>query len=175
MSDAVAWHTAIARDFADRYRHSPAFREREAVWRDLIARHGKACGSVLDAGCGSGVMTVLAAQRAGSVLAFDASPAMLAVAAETLAQNAATNVDLQGGLLGDDALLAGRRFDLILCSSVLEYVEDSWSAFDWLSQSLTPGGTILFSMPNGSSLYRHAERWLFRLTGRPRYSALRRG
>ena len=168
MSDAVAWHTAIARTFADRYNHSPAFREREAVWRSLIERYGKAGGHVLDAGCGSGIMAALAAGRASHVLAFDASPAMLALAAETLRPTAA-KVELQLGAMGDRTLLQGRSFDLILCSSVLEYVEDWWSAFHWLGSALAPGGTILFSMPNGQSLYRRAERAVFRLTGRPAY------
>jgi len=169
MSDAVSWHTGIAQDFAAHYLWSPAFREREIVWRELIARFNKRGGSVLDAGCGSGVMSALAAREAGHVLAFDASAAMLQLAAQTVAQKTLGNVELQLGALKDDALIEGQPFDLILCSSVLEYIEDWWSAFDWLAGALTPGGTILFSMPNGDSLYRRAERQLFRFTGRPAY------
>ncbi|WP_312796854.1 class I SAM-dependent methyltransferase [Tianweitania sp.] len=168
MSNAVAWHTAIAHRFADRYNHSPAFREREAVWRSVIDRYNKPGGHVLDAGCGSGIMAALAAQQATHVLAFDASPAMLALAAESLRPTAG-KVELQLGAMGDRTLLQGRSFDLILCSSVLEYVDDWWSAFDWLATAVAPGGTILFSMPNGQSLYRRAERAVFRLTGRPAY------
>ncbi|GHD14254.1 class I SAM-dependent methyltransferase [Tianweitania populi] len=168
MSDAVAWHTAIAHRFADRYNHSPAFREREVVWRGLLERYNKPGGHVLDAGCGSGIMAALAAERASHVLAFDASSAMLTLAANTL-RPAAGKVELQLAAMGDRTLLQGRSFDLILCSSVLEYVDDWWSAFDWLGSALAPGGTILFSMPNGQSLYRRAERTAFRLTGRPAY------
>ena len=169
MSDAIAWHTAIARSFADRYNHSSAFREREAVWRGLIGRYNKPGGMVLDAGCGNGVMAALAAEQAAHVLAFDASPAMLALAADTCRHQAAAKVELQLAAMGDRTLLQERFFELILCSSVLEYLEDWWSAFDWLAAALAPGGTILFSMPNGNSLYRRAERVVFRLTGRPAY------
>ena len=59
----------------------------------------------------------------------------------------------------------------MLCSSVLEYVEDLEGALDWLVERVKPGGTLLVSMPNGASLYRKAERLAFRLTGRPRYYA----
>lgn len=169
MSDAVAWHDAIASDFAGRYKHSPAFREREQVWRDLIARFGLPGGSVLDAGCGSGVMSDMAAAKAGHVLAFDASAEMLKLAEESLAHQQPSKIELKLAAFGDRALLQGRSFDLILCSSVLEYLDDWWSAFEWLTAALAPGGTILFSMPNGDSLYRRAEGWLFRLTGRPAY------
>jgi 2-polyprenyl-6-hydroxyphenyl methylase/3-demethylubiquinone-9 3-methyltransferase len=79
------------------------------------------------------------------------------------------NAEFRVGWMGDGATLEGRRFDLVLCSSVLEYVEDYWASFDWLAEALTPGGTILFSMPNGASLYRKAERAAFRLTGKPDY------
>ncbi|MBS9719457.1 class I SAM-dependent methyltransferase [Tianweitania sp. BSSL-BM11] len=169
MSDAIAWHTTIARSFADRYRHSPAFREREAVWRDLIARYTKPGGHALDAGCGSGVMAALAADRGAHVLAFDASPAMLNLAAESLHGQTAGKVELQLAEMGDPTLLQERSFDLILCSSVMEYLDDWWAAFDWLAASLAPSGTILLSMPNGQSLYRRTERTMFRLTGRPAY------
>lgn len=169
MSDVIAWHDAIARDFAGRYKHSPAFREREQVWRDLIARFGVPGGSVLDAGCGSGVMSALAATQAGHVLAFDASAAMLALASETLAHQQPGKIELKLAAFGDPTLLYGRSFDLILCSSVLEYLDDWWSAFDWLAAALAPGGTILFSMPNGDSLYRRVEGLMFQLTGRPAY------
>jgi 2-polyprenyl-3-methyl-5-hydroxy-6-metoxy-1,4-benzoquinol methylase len=169
MSDAVAWHSAVARRFAARYASSPAFREREAIWRELIERYGSQGGSVLDAGCGSGVMTIAAAVRAGEVLAFDASAVMLEIAQDAVNRRNLTHVQLIRGHIGDEAVLGGRSFDLILCSSVLEYVEDWWATFDWLAAALAPGGTLLFSMPNGDSPYRHAERRLFQLTGRPAY------
>lgn len=169
MTDAVSWHTAIAGEFDARYTSSPAFRERRALWSCLISRYAKRGGAVLDAGCGSGVMTMLAARDAAHVLAFDASAAMVEIAASSLRDLA--HVDLRVARLGQAGLALPGRYDLVLCSSVLEYVDDLWASFDWLAGALAPGGTILFSLPNGDSLYRKAERAVFRLSGRPRYFA----
>jgi hypothetical protein len=38
-----------------------------------------------------------------------------------------------------------------------------------LHESLAPGGTFIFSLPNGSSLYRIAEPFIYRLLRRPTY------
>ena len=45
----------------------------------------------------------------------------------------------------DEHDLAGA--DLIICSSVLEYVEDIDSALSLLAHLLRPGGTLLLSLP----------------------------
>jgi 2-polyprenyl-3-methyl-5-hydroxy-6-metoxy-1,4-benzoquinol methylase len=171
MNDAVTWHSAIACDFDAKYARSSAFKERLAVWSGLIERFADSHASVLDAGCGSGVFSILAAGRAHSVLGFDASPQMVALAERRRQNDGCTNATFRVAALEDGAVIAGRRFELILCSSVLEYVEDFWRSFDWLAAALKPNGVLAFSMPNGVSLYRKAERIAFRLTERPAYYA----
>ena len=171
MTDAVAWHSSIAQDFDAKYSASPPFRERYGIWCALIERHVGPQSQVLDAGCGSGVFSAHAAKAASSVLGFDGSAEMIALAQARAARDGLGNCRFEVAALEDLNVLGGRSFDLILCSSVLEYVEDYWRAFDWLAGALQPGGTIVFSMPNGASLYRRAERLAFRLTGRPAYYA----
>ena len=168
---AVALHSRIAADFHAKYQSSSSFRERFALWRTSIFELVDASGEVLDAGCGSGVLSLLACEHAHSVFAFDGSAEMIALAKGSAERQAMSNVKFCVAMLCDPSIIATRSFDLILCSSVLEYVEDYWRAFDWLAGALKPGGTILFSMPNGASLYRRAERLAFRLTGRPAYYA----
>lgn len=169
MNDAVAYHSAIAADFDAKYAASPAFRERLAVWGELIARHCPDNADVLDAGCGSGVLAALAAQRARSLLGFDGSAEMIALAIARVGERA--NVRFVQASMGDSAVLDGRSFDLVLSSSVLEYIEDWRGALAWLAAALRPGGILIFSTPNPASLYRKAERAAFALTGRPRYYA----
>ena len=171
MTDAVAWHSANASDFDGKYASSPAFRERRAVWSALIEGHVSPQAEVLDAGCGSGVLASLAAARARDVFGFDGSGEMVALACGRLAREGRGNASFATAFLEDPALLGARRFDEILCSSVLEYVEDHWRAFEWLAGALKPGGVVIFSMPNGSSCYRKLEKLAFRLTGRPGYYA----
>jgi 2-polyprenyl-3-methyl-5-hydroxy-6-metoxy-1,4-benzoquinol methylase len=169
MVDAVAWHSRIAKEFDAAYARSPAFRERLAVWSGLIERYADPNGDVLDAGCGSGVLSCLAARGARSVLGFDASPEMVELAEARRQREGLANATFRVARLEDSDILAGRQFGLILCSSVLEYVNDYWHSVSWLATALAPTGVLVFSMPNGSSLYRRAERIAFRLTGRPVY------
>jgi 2-polyprenyl-6-hydroxyphenyl methylase/3-demethylubiquinone-9 3-methyltransferase len=169
--DGVELHSAIATQFDGKYATSPMFKERLAVWRDLIQGSEGSRGEVLDAGCGSGVLSVVAAGTARRVVAFDGSAPMIELARRNAGSAAIGNIELHIARIGDDSFLQQRSFDLVLCSSVLEYLEDYWQAFDWLAALLKPRGRLIFSMPNASSLYRQAEAAVFRLTGRPAYYA----
>jgi 2-polyprenyl-6-hydroxyphenyl methylase/3-demethylubiquinone-9 3-methyltransferase len=171
MSDAIAWHSEIASQFDANYARSPAFKERIAVWSRLTEQFVDRNADVLDAGCGSGVLSALASGRARSVVGFDASAQMIALAENRRRQEGLTNATFCVAALEDASLIGGRKFDVVLCSSVLEYVEDFWRGFDCLAAALKPGGVLVFSIPNSLSLYRKAERLAFRLTGRPAYYA----
>lgn len=170
MKDAADWHSHIAERFDDRYNHSAGFKERLDVWRALIAQFAKPAGYALDAGCGSGVLSVIAASYCSSVTAFDASPQMVQLAREKAATLSVSHKLAFSELRMEHlAQLPAEHFDLVISSSVLEYLEGFWPAFDQLVQRLAPGGTLLFSIPNMSSLYRQTERAVYAVTGRPRY------
>ena len=171
MTDAVDWHSRIATDFDAKYSRSPSFQERFQRWSELLRLYVNGESDVLDAGCGSGVFSEIAAKSARSVLGFDASAEMIAIADARKARAQLSNTTFTTASLGYTSVLGGRSFDIILCSSVLEYVEDYWASFDWLAAALKPGGVILFSMPNGASFYRKAERLAHAITGRPAYYA----
>jgi len=169
--DAVGWHQQLGRQFEQGYDRSSAFKERLGVWSGLIERFGAPDVDVLDAGCGPGVLSAVAARRCRSVRGFDASTAMVELAQARAAREKVGNAVFEVARLGDPHILAGRSFGLVLCSSVLEYIDDLDAALDWLVSALTTGGVLVVSMPNGGSLYRRLERVVFRATGRPRYLA----
>src|SRR5712664_3549353 len=79
MRDAVKWHSENACEFDLKYRSSQAFIERLIVWDSLINMYVHSDFEVLDVGCGSGVITALAARRARRVLGFDGSAEMVAL------------------------------------------------------------------------------------------------
>lgn len=171
MTDAIDWHTQIADGFADAYNVSPRFKERMEVWGDLIIRYGRKGGRALDAGCGPGLMSAAASRSAQSVVAFDASPKMVENARVLMQREHIDNVVVRHASLGDAKIAALGPFDLVMCSSVLEYVEDLDWALDWLADHIAPGGTLLVSMPNKRSTYRAIERAAYSLLGRPPYLA----
>lgn len=169
--DAVGWHSSIATDFDERYAKSPSFRERFAIWSGLITTYGGPSIDVLDAGCGSGVLSMQAAQRCRSVVAFDASAPMLRLARDKFQRAGLTNVTVQEATLPQLQFLGDRRFQLVMSSSVLEYMDNMWLTLDALAQRVEPGGVLLVSFPNGTSLYRKCEALSYRVTGRPKYFA----
>lgn len=170
-NDAIGWHSDHAAAFDSNYRRSRAFKEREAVWTALIGAHGHPDADVLDAGCGSGVFSFIAARSVRSVLGIDGSAEMIAICNARGSEPATANIAFEVARLDDFIARGEGRFDLVLCSSVLEYVDDFWRTLEGLRGMLKPGGVLIFSMPNGMSLYRRLERLIYAVSGRPSYYA----
>lgn len=170
-ADAVDWHESIAESFQAGYDHSPRFRERLALWRGLIAHHVSAGDRVLDAGCGAGTFSFEAVRVGASVTAIDGSAAMIALARTRQQELGLTDIRFDVALLDSLSAWPAGAFDVVLSSSVLEYLPDLAGEVARLVRLLKPGGRLILSMPNSESLYRKVERIAFNLTGRPRYFA----
>jgi trans-aconitate 2-methyltransferase len=97
--------------------------------------------SVLDAGCGTGRVTRMLAERVprGRVLGVDASRAMVAEAAERLADLAPRVSVRQGDLL---ALEVDPPVDLIVSTATFHWVLDHDALFRRLYAALRPGGRL---------------------------------
>jgi 2-polyprenyl-3-methyl-5-hydroxy-6-metoxy-1,4-benzoquinol methylase len=169
VHNAVDWHDSIADRFDDGYRRSSAFIERAALWQAKIDDHVPMGGVVLDAGCGSGVFSFMAAERAQHVDAIDGSAQMIAIARREQQRRGLLNIDFAETMLDQLPRQPAAHYDAILSSSVLEYVENIADVLGQFNRLLKPGGTLIISMPNARSFYRKAERLAFQVTGRPRY------
>lgn len=103
---------------------------------------GSAPVQVLDAGGGSGGFAVPLAQLGHDVTVVDPSPDSLAAlerrAAETDTSERIRAV--QGDAAGLPGLVPAGSFDLVLCHSVLEVVDDPGEALAAIGQSLRSGG-----------------------------------
>ncbi len=171
MSDsetAVSWHDSIAPDFQDGYQRSRGFRDRFRAWAGLIMRYAQAGDRVMDAGCGAGTFALEAASVAARVDGIDGSERMIELARADAARRGIANATFEVAMFDTLSARAG-QYDLVLCSSVLEYLPDLAEELARLTALLRPGGRLIVSLPNGRSYYRHAESWAYRLTGRPRY------
>lgn len=170
-ANAVDWHESIAQSFEAGYDRSPRFKERLFIWRDLIGRYVTESDHVLDAGCGAGTFSFEVARRGASVQAIDGSAAMVALARKRQQELGLANITFDVAMLDSLSALPAGSFDVVLSSSVLEYLPDLDGEVGRLVRLLRPGGRLILSMPNRDSLYRKAESFAFRLTGRPRYFA----
>ena len=136
-----------------RYR-SPGDARRTRLFDFVSAQLGDpAAGTVLDAGCGPAVHALRLAERGFTVLGIDSSPAALELARE--------NVEREG--YGDAISL--RQGDLlrlplpdgshgrVMCWGVLMHVPEVEAAIGELVRVTAPGGTIVISESNVSSLH----------------------
>jgi len=99
---------------------------------------------VLDAGCGSGRLTVPVARHIGpegGVLALDLQASMLANLAEGLIDAGLTNVKVHQAALGQGALPEG-YFDRALLVTVLGEIPDQELALREIFTALKPGGML---------------------------------
>ena len=165
---AISWHDSIAPAFRDGYVRSRGFRDRLRAWGTLIERYARPGDQVVDAGCGAGTLSFEAARIAAYVDGIDGAERMIDLARAGADERGITNVSFQVALFETLSDRAG-RYDLALCSSVLEYLPDLAIEIARLAALLRPGGRLILSLPNGRSHYRRFEALAWRLTGRPRY------
>jgi len=92
---------------------------------------------VLDAGCGAGLLALLASLRGAQVTALDASPALLAVARQRLPAADVQEGDLEALPFPD----AG--FDAVTAVNSLFYAEDMDTAMRELVRVVRPGGRVI--------------------------------
>jgi 2-polyprenyl-6-hydroxyphenyl methylase/3-demethylubiquinone-9 3-methyltransferase len=118
----------------------------------------------LDAGCGTGVLSRWLAARGGRIRAIDAAPAMIEQA-ERLTAGSAIQDDIRYSV-ADIAHppFPSESLDGILCSSVLEYLEDPAQCLREFARVLRPGGLLVISVPNSRSGVRIALRALYAMT-----------
>ena len=110
---------------------------------EMIRLAGDVAGlEILDAGCGSGPLTEALRAKNAVVSGFDLSPAMVQLARERLGEDA----DVRVADLGSPLPYPDDRFDLVVASLALHYVEDWASALAELRRVLKSGGRLLVSI-----------------------------
>jgi len=114
----------------------------QTVISALVAEDGRARLDILDAGGGTGGFAVPLAGLGHNVTVIDPSPDSLA-AAERRAAEMNVRLSVVQGDVADLAVVAGEQSaDLVLCHSVLEYVDSPADAMASIAQVLRPAGAV---------------------------------
>ena len=116
------------------------------VVAERAAQAGRARLDVLDVGGGTGGFAVPLASLGHSVTVIDPSPDSLAAAQRRAAEAGVPLRAVQGDVSDlaavTDAGAAGGGADLVLCHSVLEYVDSPAAAMSAIAAILRPGGVV---------------------------------
>ena len=171
IADAAQFHDHLAEEWELKYQR-PAFKNRLHAFFSLLHGNDSATGKWLDAGCGTGILSRRLAERGCDVIGVDASPKMVEVA-KRLARSGPVADKLSFHLIETIEKLdfSGSIFDGIICSSVIEYVDEPVRTISEFAGLLKPKGLLLVSVPNKLSLLRLVTRTLGRgitkLTAKP--------
>jgi SAM-dependent methyltransferase len=168
-NEAVAFHSRIAADFHSSYAHDANRRERVVVWRKYLDKYVRPTDATYDLGCGSGMLTAELATRARLVTAIDGASGMLETAEKHTRGLGLANIAYRQHTLpiADTSQLPVA--DLVISSSVIEYLESLPAALDGIRALLRDDGLLIFSMSNANSISRALVRLIYRLTGKPEY------
>ncbi|HLV21376.1 MAG TPA: class I SAM-dependent methyltransferase [Polyangiaceae bacterium] len=138
-----------------RYGHldakSPAAFHRRRLVRRLVERHAAGAGRVVDIGCGQGELLVELARALPRARLFGAD-----VSEQSLRRARDKNPEVELFALDLCAPNFERHhrdrlgsFDLVVCSEVVEHVDDDILAVRHLSLLLAPGGWLVLTVPGG--------------------------
>lgn len=108
--------------------------------------------TVLDVGCGAGLLCEPLARLGARVTGLDAAPENIA-AAQVHAAESGLTIDYRAGSVED---LGGETFDLVTSLEVIEHVSDPASFVRGLAGAIAPGGLLILSTPNRTALSRLA-------------------
>ena len=119
----------------------------------LLANHGVTEGTIVDSGCGSGVLARALVQAGFETIGFDASPAMIALARQTAPDASFFLSRFADARLPecDAIVMVGEVLNYGTWTEVAQFVATARSA-------LRPGGVLLFDVAECGAYPAHDER-----------------
>jgi 2-polyprenyl-6-hydroxyphenyl methylase / 3-demethylubiquinone-9 3-methyltransferase len=117
----------------------------------IVERAAVDGASVLDVGCGGGILAEALARKGGRVTGIDVAPRTLAIAKLHLHESG-LQVDYREVMVEELALESPAAFDIVTCMEMLEHVPDPASIVKGVCDLLKPGGQAFFSTLNRTPL-----------------------
>ncbi len=103
---------------------------------------------ILDYGCGVGALSLYFASLDNKVIGIDVSSKAINIARESSKIIGYTNKPYFFTLTEGFKNIADKKFDLIICTEVIEHVKDDSNLVRYFSKHLGSGGNIIISTPS---------------------------
>jgi len=111
--------------------------------KKILEQLPKKIDFLLDAGCGTGIYSFSLAKRAKRIYALDISREKIEYLKK---ENSFKNIKFEAGDLSTIKFPEG-KFQIIICSDVLEHIKKDWAAFKNIAKSLAPEGKFIITVP----------------------------
>ena len=120
---------------------------------DILLEHLAGCRGlrVLNAGCGSGELSLRLAAAGHTVVGIDPEPRYVELARRNAA--AQPGADCHFEVASIENYRGGAEFDCAVSTDVLEHIEDDRTAFAKMVSLVKPGGLVLVTVPAGQWLF----------------------
>ncbi len=130
----------FAKDFDEKMNRYDLSVRLHIVFNELLPEdiRGK---RLLDAGCGTGYFSVMAFKKGAIVTSMDVGVNLLNMVAKKCESKRVLGSVLNMEFEDD-------KFDLIICSEVIEHTENPFNALREFYRVLKPGGTLALTVPN---------------------------
>ena len=113
---------------------------------------GQAHLRILNVGCGSGDLSLQLAAKGHDVLGIDIEPAHIALARDNATRaGSPANCEFVAAPIED--FRSSTPFDCLVCTDVLEHIENDHAAFARMVNLLRPGGHVVLAVPAGQRLF----------------------
>lgn len=135
--------------------HENDFRASSIAGR--LMRHSRG-GRALDAGCGSGLLSLRLRRRGREVVSVDAGASMVEFTRRTLVDGGFDPADVRQMPLERLDELGAASFEEVFCCDVIEHVADDALALRQLRTILRPGGRLILTVPAHPFLFGERDR-----------------
>ena len=112
----------------------------------------KAYDTILDFGCGTGLICNEIAENVGIIHAIDISTKMIEISKNKASLRKIKNIDFERTTIFDEKFKLG-SFDAIIAFNIFHLLEEPQKYFQRIHQILKPGGLIISSTPCMSEAY----------------------